>query len=386
MADYELLLQSPTAVPLGPVRGLHRCQYARGNNVGGEMTLLIPPDAYDPLLYQPLGRLLVQRTVGGGQPYIDLDTPWLIVDGPTPTLTDEGLAMVEFQCQDALGWILSGRAIPYNDYNVYTQKVAAADNLLKAFVRENAGTLATDTARSLADWMNVADDVGAAPSQAVDGVAYRMLLDVLIEIVNASANDATTPTWLGFDVALADQLSGLLEFRTYTSQRGVDHRHPGGNPPIVLSPERGNLGNVKTGWVLRDGATAIYAAGAGVGSIRATATASDAALIAMSPFGRREKVVDGSQIVDPAALQALAYAELRANKPRKYMTARLVETETCLRGVHFDYGDYLTAQYEADTYDVRLDKIAVTLQAGPGGGLVETTEVLLRGEQVAVGT
>ena len=50
---------------------------------------------------------------------------------------------------------------------------------------------------------------------------------------------------------------------------------------------------------------------AGIGPIRATATASDAELIALGPFGRRE-----CQLSDPDALQALAYSELRAAWPR----------------------------------------------------------------------
>ena len=46
-----------------------------------------------------------------------------------------------------------------------------------------------------------------------------------------------------------------------------------------------------------------------------------------------------------APLQALAYSEseLCAARPRQFMEAQLIETDNCLRGVHFDYGDYTTA-------------------------------------------
>ena len=159
--------------------------------------------------------------------------------------------------------------------------------MFKAILRENAGALATDTARDLSAWLTIAANVSAAPILRSLDLANRTVYDALVEIANASANDAATPTWLGFDIALANQLTGLLEFRTYTGQRGVDHRFPGGNPPLLLSPEAGNLDTVQTGTLYRESVSYIYAAGAGIGPIRATATASDAALIALGPFGRR---------------------------------------------------------------------------------------------------
>lgn len=379
-AEYELLVQSPTAVPLGTVKQLHRCTYACGENVAGEMALLIPPDEYDPSLYQPFGRILVQRQVGGVQPYIDLNRPWIIIDGPLPALADDGTKLVRFECLDPVGLILDNRIIPYNDYTSYTQKNAAGDDMLKALARENFGALATDTRRDLSGWCNIAADVSAAPTLLKYDMAWRNLLDVMVEVVNASANDTSAPTWLGFDIVLANQLSGLLEFRTYTGQRGVDRRVATG-APLVLSPENGNLGNVETGTLYRDSASIVYAAGAAVtNSSRPSATSLDTTLMALSPFAWMEKLADGSQISDASALQDLADSELRNSRPVKFITGQLVETEQYLRGVHYDYGDLVPASYETDTFDVRLDKISVTLEPAQGGGLMDTTKVMLRGE------
>lgn len=380
MASYELLLQSPAGVPLGPLRQVASCTYAKAQNVGGEMSLVVPQNLYDPSLFQSFGRVLVQRQVGAAQPYIDLNTPWFIVDGPIPELDSSGLQTVRFECWDALKLILASRNIAYNDYTDYTQKVDYADDMLKALVRENAGSLATDTTRDLSTYLGVQPDASAAPVIRMEGLSRRQLDQVCTDIANASAND-DTPTWLGFDIELADQLSGKLEFRTYIGQRGVDHRFPSGNPPLLLSVELGNLANVQTGVQYGDSASFIYVGGAGVGTIRAVATAQDDALIALSPFGRRERFVDGSSIMAADALAYQARAELRGARPRQFMQASLVETNTTLRGVEWDFGDYCTATYLGANFDVRVEKVGVTLKAAEGGGLMDTSQVYLRGEQ-----
>lgn len=378
-AEYSLILQSPGAVPLKDLDKIHSCAYARANNAGGALTLIVPDGLYDPSLFQPYGRILVQRSLPGLPPYVDLGTPWFILDGPFYELSPEGVALMRFECVDALELILNGRNVAYNDYNAFTYKLAAADDMCKAVVRENAGALATDTDRDMSGFMNVAGDNGAAPVIRMGSFARQQVLDVLQDIADASAND-DTPVWLGFDVALADVISGLLEFRTYINQRGNDHRFPGGNPPLLLSPEAGNLADVVTSTQYRNVASYIYTGGAGVGDIRPIATASSAALIALSPFGRREKFVDGSQITDPDALQALADAELQQARIAQTLTGRIVELPNTLRGVHWDYGDYMTANYQGVTFDCRVDKISVRLTAAQGGGLVDDTTALLTGE------
>lgn len=379
-ADYEILAQTAGAQPLGPLGSVARCAYARAQNAIGELSLTYVPGTLDPGLLQPFNRLLVQRQIGATQPYIDLNVPWFILNGPYRTLDSQGVELMRVDAVDPIGLILATRNIAYNDYTSYSDKLAAYDDMLKALVRENAGALATDTNRDLTGQMNVAPDTAQAPVGVMTGMARHQLLDMLQDIADASANDATTPTWLGFDVVLVDQKTGLLEFQTFVGQRGVDHRFPAGNPPVIFSDEQGNLANVETATLYGDSASFIYAGGAGVGTIRAVATASDAALIARSPFGRREKWLDASQVVDPAALEALAASELRNARPRRYLTGQVSEINATLRGVQWDFGDLATAFYQSETFDVRVDKVAVTLEPGDGGGLVGRSQVYLRGE------
>ena len=347
----------------------------------GEMTLIVPDNYYNPSLFQPFNRIVTYRTLPDGSSYVDLQTPWFIVEGPTFDLDSEGQESIILGCVDAIGLILPWRSVAYNDYNGFTSKLDYADDMCKAILRENAGALATDTDRDLTGAMNIAPDHSSAPIIRLDGFARQPVLDVLHDICRASAND-DTPTWLGFDVILADEIAGTLEFRTYIGQRGSDHRSPGGSPPVLLSVESGNLSNVKVGTNYKDSSSFIYAGGPGVAGIRAIATQQDDQLISLSPFGRREKFIDGSQLVDLEALTALAKSELRAARPRRTFEAQLVETSDSIRGVHWDWGDYLTASHRNLTYDVRVEKLAVRLTPGRGGGLIEESRALLRGDEI----
>lgn len=376
-AEYTVIHYAPAQWVGTVLDRVIKCEYARTDSDAGAMTLTVPDDYYDPSLFQPYSRFVVERALGSQPPYADLETVWFLADGPHYDLDESGTTVIVMECVDALGWVLGGANIAYQQYSEQAYKLDYADDMGKAIVRENMGSLATDTDRDLSAVLSVQPDASAAPIVRL-GFERLQVLEALAKIRDASAAD-DTPTWMGFDVVLANAITGLLEFRTYTGQRGIDHRFPGGSPPVILSPERGNLKSVRVGSLYRGAASYIYAGGPGVGSIRAIAPASDAAMIALGPFGRREVFVD-TQAPDAESLQYEANAALRRLRPRRFFSGEIVETEDTLRGIHWDYGDYATGSYRDVTMDVRVDKIAVTLTPGPGGGLVDKVAAFLRGE------
>lgn len=382
-ANYEILWQTPGGVTLGWLERIHECVYARTENDAGEISLSLPDRVYDESWFQPFSRVLIYRYLPGLNGYLDLETPWYILDGPYFELDEDGTEIIRLGGTDALGLALGGANVAYNDNNTYTLKLDEADDMLKAVMRENRGSLATDTDRDLSTFLTVEPDASAAPIIRYGSFARQQVLSVLQGITQASANDETTPTWLGFDVVADPEIGNPLIFRSYVSQRGNDHRFPGGSPPRLLSAVSGSLAQVRVGTNYREMASVIYAGGPGVESIRSIVTAQDDALLALSPLSRVERFVDGSQITDPDALTAFARAELRRARPRRTFEARLVETENMRRGVHWDYGDYLTAEHRNLTYDVRVEKLAVRLTPGPDGGLIDETDTLLRGDESA---
>lgn len=375
-ASYDILLQTPTAVPLRTLDEIIECTYARAENDKGEMHLVLPDLYYPPDIFQPYSRILIQRSIVGRAPYVDLDTPWFVIDGPYYDVDEGGKRVIVVECLDALGLILGGANVAYGKDTLYANKVATATDMCKAVVRENLGALALDSARDISAWMQVEADNGGGYTVGLS-FARMQVIDTLQKIAQTSAGAGV---WVAFDIVLFNAFTGKLEFRTYTGQRGNDHRFPGGNPPLTLSSPAGSLSRIRVGNSFRKAASFVYAAGEMVGGVTPIATESDSALIGLSPFGRRELFVD-SQAADASELQSEAIAGLRRARPFRFMQATNVEVTGAIRGINWDYGDYLTAQAQTgESYDVRVDKIGVKLTPGPDGGLIEQSTVDLRGE------
>lgn len=254
-----------------------------------------------------------------------------------------------------------GRIVAYNTSNSYTSKLAAADDMMKAVVRENAGTLATDTARNLSTYLAVAPDAALGPVIRKE-FARRVVLSVLQELAQAAA---TAGTYLAFDVVCTVPPSPVssgaafgLEFRTFIGQRGLDHRTASGQQ-VLIGPDFGTMDDVE---VVED-ATAeenyIYAGGEDVATVRAVATATDSARTSLSPFNRRESWIDARETKEAVALQDVADRALRAGRPRLIMTGTLLDTDQARYGIKWDYGDYLPAQADGINFDVRVEGLTV---------------------------
>lgn len=275
-----------------------------------------------------------------------------------------------------------GRIVAYNTGNAFTYKTEEADDMAKAVVRENAGTLATDTARDLSAYLAVAADLTAAPVIHKE-FARRVLLSVLQEIAQAST---TAGTYLAFDVVCTRPPSQVasgqafgLEFRTYTGQRGIDHRGTSIARQVLIGPDFGNLDDVDVGDDSTDEENYVYAGGQGVANVRAVATATDAARTGLSPFNRRESWLDASDIDnDATALQDAADQALRAGRPRRVLTGTLVDSEQARYGEDWDFGDYLPAQVDGFKFDCRVEALAARVERGK----IEKMSASLRGEAV----
>ena len=67
--------------------------------------------------------------------------------------------------------------------------------------------------------------------------------------------------------------------------------------------------------------------------------------ILASPFGRRERFYDGRAYDDPVALTSEAYAELDDSRTKKRMVLEPSDVEGCRFGVHYGFGDVVSAEY-----------------------------------------
>lgn len=328
-------------------------------NVGqvGALSLTVPA-SFNTNLFKVDGRIGIWRTVANRPPALDGEAAWLIRRIEyTPNYTKVTALHANS--------ILDRRIVAYAAGSSYASKAAtAADDLIKTIVSENFGSGISganrDGAETQADvsaYLTIAANLTRGASIA-KGFARRRVGDVVRELCEAST---TAGTYLTAEIVAPTETT--LELRTYTTQRGVDHSASSAQP-VILSKERGNLENIRLVEDHTDEVTFAIAGGQGEQSNRLIATTADTTRMGISPFGRIEKFVDMSNVSDSAQLQDDADAAVRNGRARITFTADLIETPATTRGIHFDLGDIVTAEFRNIQYDVRLDVIGVSVTKG----------------------
>lgn len=362
MTDYAVELYSPLGTELATLDNLIVLDYARRVNNVGQLSVTLSTK-YDSLIFYggdviPDLKLSVKRRIGGGSFVLDMATIWL-VRSAVRTIDENGQALTTLIAEDLIS-ILNRRIVAYAAGSAQADKTAVADNFIKAIVRENLGTLATDTSRSVATYLSIAADVSAGPSIS-KAFSRRNVLTVMQEICK-SANEAGT--YLAFDI-VATSPSSPPVFSTFTGQRGIDRRWPGGLAPIVLGIEFGNLSFVRREYNHIDEVTYGYAGGQGQGVDRLIGAAQDATRIAKSPFGRIESFSDArSGGTTQAQVDDEADSLIKNNIPKNIFEARIVDTPKTVYGLHYGYGDYVTAVFQGESIDARIDSVRIRFEGG----------------------
>lgn len=366
-ATYSLYLASSTGERLAVLDRWEELQYALVVNDRSSLTLTLSPGVALPPSALPDGQIEVWRRVPGGREYLVGDKVWLI-QGQELTLGRDGLVRVALEAEAPL-WLLGepGRYVNAYAGTSGARKTAAADNMMKAIVRENAGASALPQ-RQYAG-LGVQGDTGQAPS-LTKAFAWKPVLQVLQEIAQSSAEAGT---YLAFDIVAVS--TGGLEFQTFVGARGVDRRFPGGVAPLLLGSAYGNLAEVTLRIDYRDEVTSAAAGGQGDGSGRLIEFYLDSARAAVSPYRRREVFKDATSYTTTAGLSAEAQAVVRAGRPRLILAGKIQQTRGALLGADWDWGDYVTVQEFGYQLDARID--ALTARVTPRG---EQIDAVVRAE------
>lgn len=327
-------------------------------NIGGIGALsLTLPASYPTANLLLDGRIGVWRSVNGRPPALDGQAIFLIRKW---RYTAETITVTAYHANS----LLKRRIIAYYTGSAYTLKAAAAaGNQIKAFARENLGSLVNsvrigaETQADISAYLAIAANLGDGVSIAAQD-AYANLYDLIVAISNASTQAGTYMT-----AEIVAPTERTLELRTYATVRGQDHRATS-TQPVILSEDTGSL----TGCVLEvdrsNEVTYAICAGSGPGTSRITATSIDTTRMAESPLNRIEVFGDYTNINNQAVLQDKADALVRAGRPRIEFTAEVVDTEAYTRGIDYDVGDLVTAAFQGQQYDCRLDVIGVTVGGG----------------------
>jgi hypothetical protein len=300
-------------------------------------------------------RIGVWRAINGRPPYLDNGAIFQI------RYIDYGPTSVFIRAYHANN-LIDRRIIAYAAGSTYTTKGPDfADDLIKEFVNQNmlAGIVGADrdgveTYADVSAYLSKQADLGQGATVSKSG-SRRNLLDVCTDLAQAST---TAGTYLTFEVFAPSE--STFELRTYATQRGVDRRVGTANP-VILSSQRGNLTDSHLVIDYTETANFITAGGQGEEADRLIGTAFDATRASVSPFGRRERFRDATNVASQAAVDDEADSSLRAGRPLILFTGELVETPALTRGIDFDLGDMVTAEQATQQsimqYDVRLDLV-----------------------------
>jgi hypothetical protein len=333
-----------------------------GNNPGlryvlscgqvGAMTVTLPP-IYNQLLLKD-GRVHIMRSVNGGPAAREGGSCFLIRKWD---FASDYTTITAVHANDIMR-----RRIAAYAYIDASSDTDTYDDLIKFVYRSNNEVVALITPARLGGTTqyDISAYVSVQPNLSVLASAfkrygYRNCLDVIQEVADAAT---LAGTYLTAEIVAPTE--STLEVQTFTGQRGVDRRFSTGNG-LLFTSNRGNLENaILTIDAIEEITLAI--AGGTDRDIGVIAMAQDTTRMAASPFGRIEQFFDSTAGAS-TDLQSDADSAVRAARPIIHAVGDLVETDQCVRGVDFDYGDLLTVEIQGSQYDMRLNVMEVTLTA-----------------------
>jgi len=359
-ARYQpLLLHQATGAALDITTDWISLRYARSVCGVGWFELVLPGDFAIGQETRFLDwRLVVWRTPTGGREYIDFAG---FVRQVERTYSG-GQTVVRLSGPD-YNDLLRRRIIAYFAGTAQARKsAAAADDHMKAFVRENLGASVVDTDRNVtAQGFTVEADLSAGTSLTKSG-AWDQLEAVLRELYESSRRTPATAAFYGI-VPLGSGYD--MQFRTRIGQWGQDHRYPDGTDgAVVFAIERGNLDNVRAIYDAADEINYVYGVGEGQLENRLAVEVEDTTRQAASVLNRRERSYENPGVALSASLTNESQKALEEGAPVESFAADLLSIEGCEYGVHWDFGDRVTTIWMGDNTDAHIAMVEVTVDSG----------------------
>jgi hypothetical protein len=239
------------------------------------------------------------------------------------------------ECKSALQF-LDNRIVAYTPETNYADKNSdngndgPADDLMKAFVRENMGSLALDTTRDLATYISIEGGKGEGVT-AGKNAAWRNVLSTVRELAQISENGGTP---IFFDLF---NRGGTLVFQTMINQRGTDLSEMG----VLFSTETGNIVEAEMSFDYEKERNMAYVGGEGNGAGRVVVeVVGDRAA---NPLLRKEVFHDMRDFAT-AVLSDGGKARLSELAARVHVDAVVTDSQSFLYGVDYRFGDRVLTQ------------------------------------------
>jgi hypothetical protein len=328
--------------------------YTKKENSISSMSIDLPP-VYPKGYFMIDARMEIMKSISGGISFLECETIWLIQLIQYKT-NENGENYIHILCHCA-NTLLDRRVVMYFPETSYTSKDTKCDTMIHEILRENLGSLATDTARSIQNWLEIEPDFTFTTCPTLKkSFAYQKVFPLVQEICDYSTKNNV---YLAFDIV--PKTESMMIFKTYTMCRGTD-RGITTFAPLIFSIERGNLSYCSIALDHIEERNVIYAGGQGEGQTRIIKTSIDSVANFLSPYARREDWIDATQSDDPNYTQAEADSRLEDSRFKTRINAHIQQVSDCIYGYNYFFGDIVTIETEQGfSVDVHLDTVEVSV-------------------------
>lgn len=350
-SSYALEVRTPLGDTLiTTLQQWESLEWTQQVNGYGYLSVQFGAEQFDPRLFQIDHRLDLWRMDVDGVSRL-VGSYW--ARGLTRTTSETGVQSIVLRGvgRDQL---LERRIIAAAAGSAGASKSGAADDVIKAYVREAMGALASADRDWSANGLTIAADLGAGPV-VTKSASRRNLLTVLQEISDASA-EVGERVYFG----LVWQTNTTMQFVTKMGLWGLDRRLT--RTPFSLL--RGTLTDAVLDYDARDEVTYVYAAGQGQGDDREVVEVQDAARLAATPWGRIEDLADARHGTSTDAVRDAGHARLAEKRPAERFDAVLQDAPGARFGVDWALGDLVQAEYGPELFDCTI--MAVQGRAADG--------------------
>lgn len=359
-SDYWVYLRDWNGRILQDFAGFIDLEYSRTFNTVGAVSLTVPGYYADVRRDQ---QIVILRSTFGGAPYRDGNTVWFVTGWEYDFDTD----ITTIHGQDAIG-LLKKRIVAWRGNTAQATKTvengglaAPADDMARAFVRENVGYAAypnefdpTGGYRPMPGFA-VEADVGLFPITEKDA-PFRNVFDVVREICD---EQTTAGRSMLFDVVPAED--GTYTFRIFDTWLGIDR-----SAVLTFGPVAENMLNAKIEVNWTETRNAVYVGGAGENESRAVAPRLAASLFngqGRTPYERSEAFVDMRDTTEDSQLEKEGDAFLAANRVKLSASGTIADTPSAVYGRDFFYGDRVTCDFGIMSFVAIINSIHVTVSA-----------------------
>lgn len=334
--EYNVTVLDPGGGNERQIAGLLEVQVARSFNTVGNATFQFSDRYYRPSDWVPNMRFKVFRRTPTGTYRLLGNTVWFLKQ----PIWHYSSKTWEIKTEDTIS-ILNNPLVAYTSDTLYADKTIDngnydyADNLLKAYVRENMGSLAQDGARNLEAYLTVDGNSSLGPLTEKTA-SFQELLSVLTSICQ-DAEGQGVPIY--FDVVPSGEQTFV--FRTYKDFLGQDKTT--GPGAVSFGTSWNNLTEIDIAWDYATQVTVAYVGGVGDGAGRLIEKVEDRDALLRNPFARIERFVDMKDEDRSSVLQAAGRTYLAKQKAKATLTGRVIDTPYFVFGRDFDYGDQVRA-------------------------------------------